>query len=352
AMWAWSVTDLDAFWQSIWDYFAVQSTTPHTAVLASDRMPGARWFPGAQLNFAHQVFRHADAAHAAGDPAILSTDEEGLARGELRELPWPELRRQTASFAAALRALGVERGDRVCAVLPNTPQTAAVFLAVASLGAVWSICSPDMGPVAVLDRFRQIEPVVLVACDQVRWGGVVHDKRALVDELLAGLPSVHHAVRGADVLALLQGRPPADLALAGALAGCGTPGPAALTDPGAPVDDLEPGEAPRAAGLGADEPATGLAIRSDPAGSPEWLPFDHPLWIVYSSGTTGLPKPIVHGHGGVVLEALKSSLHNNLGPSVETGDRFHWFSTTNSGMKLSRPRYSRSTTRLSSTSGS
>ena len=299
AMWAWSVTDLDAFWQSIWEFFAVQSPTPHTAVLADDRMPGARWFPGAQLNYAQQVFRHAEAAHAAGHPAIVSTDEAGLARGELAQLSWPELQQQTARFAAALRALGVRRGDRVCAVLPNTPQTAAVFLAVASLGAVWSVCSPDMGPVAVLDRFRQIEPTVLVACDEVRWAGVLHDKRALVDELLAGLPSVRHAVRGADVRAVLHGEVPSDAALAGALAHASGPVPAPGAQPAFP-----------------------------PTLQPEWLPFDHPLWIVYSSGTTGLPKPIVHGHGGVVLEALKSSLLNNLGPTVETGDRFHWFSTT------------------------
>jgi acetoacetyl-CoA synthetase len=303
AMWAWSVTDLDAFWQSIWEFFAVQSPTPHSAVLADDRMPGAQWFPGAQLNFAQQVFRHAAAAHAAGHPAIASTDEAGLARGELVELSWPDLQQQTARFAAALRALGVRRGDRVCAVLPNTPQTAAVFLAVASLGAVWSVCSPDMGPVAVLDRFRQIEPTVLVACDQVHWAGVLHDKRALVDELLAGLPSVRHAVRGADVRAVLHGEVPSDAALARALAG-------ALAHAPGPV------------------PASGAQPALQPTLQPEWLPFDHPLWIVYSSGTTGLPKPIVHGHGGVMLEALKSSLLNNLGPSVETGDRFHWFSTT------------------------
>jgi acetoacetyl-CoA synthetase len=287
ALWQWSVTDLDAFWQSIWDYFCLQSPSPHTAVLAHDRMPGAQWFPGAQLNFAQQVFRHADAAHAAGHPAIVFTDEVGLARRELLELSWPELQQQTARFAAALRSMGVQRGDRVCAVLPNTPQTAAVFLAVASLGAVWSICSPDMGPVAVLDRFRQIEPKVLVACDEVRWAGLVHNKRALVDELLRGLPSVRHAVRGAQIDALLNGEEVADAATAAA-------------------------HAPAYA----------------PAHAPEALPFDHPLWIVYSSGTTGLPKPIVHGHGGVMLEALKSSLLNNLGPTAETGDRFHWFSTT------------------------
>ncbi len=275
ALWRWSTTDLPAFWASIWDYFGMDSPTPYTAVLEHAAMPGARWFPGAQANYAHQVLRHADAAHAAGHPAIVFADETMLARGALREVSWPELRRQVGHFAAALKGMGVQRGDRVCAVLPNTPQTAAVFLAAASIGAVWSICSPDMGPVAVLDRFRQIAPKVLVACDGYAWGGVHYDRRAHVDELLAQLPSVQHAVRGTR------------------------------------IDELLDGEG-------------GTAARAEP----EWLPFDHPLWIVYSSGTTGLPKPIVHGHGGIVVEMLKGTLHNNLGPSAETGDRFHWFSTT------------------------
>ena len=295
SLWRWSVTDLDAFWQSIWDHFDLQSPTPHTAVLAEERMPGARWFPGAQVNYTRQVLRHADAAHAAGHPALVFADEAMLARGVLREVSWPQLRRQVAHFAAALRRMGVQPGDRVGAYLPNTPQTAAAFLAVASIGAVWSVCSPDMGPLAVLDRFRQIEPVVLLACDAVRWGGVVHDKRARVDELLAGLPTVRHAVRGAGLDALLEADPAAWQAI----------------DPGhaAPGHD------------GATPPAP-------QAFEPAWLPFDHPLWIVYSSGTTGLPKPIVHGHGGIILMLLLTSLHNNLGASIATGDRLHWFSTT------------------------
>jgi acetoacetyl-CoA synthetase len=279
ALWEWSVTDLEGFWQSIWDHFELQSPTPHECVLAQGDMPGARWFPGAQVNLARQVLRHGPAAHAAGHPAIVFADEPMLARGELQELSWPQLHRQVACLAAALRGMGVRRGDRVAAVLPNTPQTAAAFLAVASLGAVWSICSPEMGPVAVLDRFRQIEPKVLLAVDHCRWGGVVHDRRAHVDTLLAALPSVSHAVRGAELDALLAHGP----------------------DPGT---DFEAGFAP------------------------EWLPFDHPLWIVYSSGTTGLPKPIVHGHGGILLETCKASLHNDLGPTAWTGDRFHWYSTT------------------------
>ena len=290
AMWRWSVSDLDAFWQSIWDHFAVQSPTPHSAVLAQERMPGAQWFPGAQVNYARQVFRHAEAAHAAGHPAIVFADEALLAQGRTREVSWPELQAQTARMATALRGMGVQPGDRVCAVLPHTPQTVAAFLAVASIGAVWSICSPEMGPVAVLDRFRQIEPVVLLACDRVRWGGVEHDRRPLVDELLSQLPSVRHAVRGAQLDALLEGR----------------------------AGPLDGGLQASAVGAAAEPPAL----------DPTALPFDHPLWIVYSSGTTGLPKPIVHGHGGIVLEGLKSSLLNDLGPTVATGDRFHWFSTT------------------------
>ncbi len=276
-LWRWSVDDLPAFWQSIWDHFDIQSPTPHECVLDREVMPGARWFEGAQVNFAHQVFRHADAAHAAGHPAIVFADEELLARGGLREVSWPGLRAQVAAFARALQRLGVEPGDRVVAVLPNTPQTVAVFLAVASLGAIWSICSPDMGPVAVLDRFRQIEPKVLLACDGYTWAGRHHDRRAHVDALLAQLPTVRHAIRGERIDALLAG---------------------------------------------ADDPLPGAPLE------PRWLPFDHPLWIVYSSGTTGLPKPIVHGQGGILVEFLKGTLHNDLGPTVETADRFHWFSST------------------------
>lgn len=277
ALWRWSVDDLPAFWQSIWDHFAIQSPTPHERVLDREVMPGARWFEGAQVNLVHQVFRHADAAHAAGHPAIIFADEELLSRGELREVSWPGLRAQVAAFARALQRLGIEPGDRVVAVLPNTPQTVAVFLAVASLGAIWSICSPDMGPVAVLDRFRQIEPKVLLACDSYTWAGRHHDRRAHVDVLLAQLPTVRHAIRGERIDALLAG---------------------------------------------ADDPLPGAPLEL------RWLPFDHPLWIVYSSGTTGLPKPIVHGQGGILVEFLKGTLHNDIGPTAETADRFHWFSST------------------------
>jgi acetoacetyl-CoA synthetase len=297
AMWRWSVSDLPAFWGSVWEYFGVESPTPFAAVLQDPVMPGARWFEGAQLNYARQVFRHADAAHAAGHPAIVFQNEPMRERGVLAELSWPELRRQVASLATHLRAMGLRRGDRVCAFLPNTPQTAVAFLACASLGAVWSICSPDMGPVAVLDRFRQIEPTVLIACDGYVYGGVSHDRGPVLRQLVDELPTVRH---------LVLWRQLADNA-----GDEGGRNMAALAGPGRALHDL--------ATLTAD----------DPSFEPEWLPFDHPLWVVYSSGTTGLPKAIVHSHGGVVIEALKAgAFHNNLGPSAETGDRFHWYSAT------------------------
>ena len=190
ALWRWSTTDLDAFWQSIWDYFGLSSPTPHTAVLARNVMPGAQWFPGAQVNYAQQVLRHVEPAHAAGFPAVIADNE----KGQRRELSWPELRRQVASLALHLQAQGVQPGDRVAAYLPNIPETMVAFLAVVSIGGVWSVCAPDMGTNAVLDRFRQIEPVALIACDGVTYGGKDHDRLAVVAELRAALPTVRHVV--------------------------------------------------------------------------------------------------------------------------------------------------------------
>ena len=190
ALWRWSVTDLDAFWQSIWDYFEIQSPTPHSAVLARNVMPGAVWFPGAQANYAQQVFRHADAAHAAGMSAIVSRNEKGL-HGELS---WPELRRQVASLALHLKVHGVQPGDRVAAYLPNIPEAMVAFLATVSIGGVWSICAPDMGTNAVLDRFRQIEPKVLIACDGVTYGGRDMERMAVVRELCQALPTLQHVI--------------------------------------------------------------------------------------------------------------------------------------------------------------
>jgi acetoacetyl-CoA synthetase len=291
ALWRWSTTDLRAFWQSIWDYFEVRSPTPHTSVLAEETMPGARWFEGAQANYAHQVFRHVEKAHAAGFPAIISRNE----KGEHRELGWPELKRQAASLALHLQAQGVKPGDRVAAYLPNIPEAMVAFLATVSVGGVWSICAPDMGTNAVLDRFRQIEPKVLIACDGVTYGGRDFDRTEVVAQLRAALPSVQHVIVHRNL------RLPED-----------------ALEKIAPYAVLE-----RAAARNDAETA---------AFTPLWLPFDHPLWIVYSSGTTGLPKPIVHGHGGTVIVALALKIiHNDVGCSYHPnswGERYHWYSST------------------------
>jgi acetoacetyl-CoA synthetase len=287
ALWRWSTTELDAFWQSIWDYFELQSPTPHQAALVKNAMPGAQWFVGAQTNYVHQVFRHVKPAHEAGFLAMITENE----KGQRSELSWPELLRQVASLALHLQAQGVQPGDRVAAYLPNIPEAAIAFLATASIGAVWSICAPDMGTNAVLDRFKQIEPKVLIACDGVTYGGKDHDRLAVVQEMRDALPSVEHVIVHAN---LKHAALPA----------------------------------------GSTEFASTLArnSRETDAFEPLWLPFDHPLWIVYSSGTTGLPKPIVHGHGGTVIVALALKiLHNDIGRSYHPntwGERYHWYSST------------------------
>ncbi|UCU94447.1 acetoacetate--CoA ligase [Hydrogenophaga taeniospiralis] len=295
AIWRWSTTDLEAFWQSIWDYFKMQSPTPHTAVLERNVMPGAKWFPGAQFNYAQQVLRHVMPAHAAGFSAIVSRNE----KGRHVELSWPELRRQVASLALHLQAQGVMPGDRVAAYLPNIPETMVAFLAVVSIGAVWSVCAPDMGTNAVLDRFKQIEPVALIACDGVTYGMKDFDRLGVVAELRAALPTVRHVILHTN-----------------------------LADDPAAVDRA----------LEAAQPCTAFSIATSrydadtAAFEPLWLPFDHPLWIVYSSGTTGLPKPIVHGHGGTVIVAMALKIiHNDVGCSYAPnswGERYHWYSST------------------------
>ena len=290
-LWHWSVSELDAFWQSIWDYFEMQSPTPHTAVLANNAMPGAKWFPGAKTNYAQQVLRHVQAAHAAGFPAVISINEKGLRR----EMSWPELRRQVAAMALHLQAQGVQPGDRVAAYLPNIPEAMVAFLATISVGGVWSICAPDMGTNAVLDRFKQIEPKILIAVDGVSYGGRDFDRMAVVQELKDALPSVQHVI---------------------------------IHDNLGTVDIAQ-------CDVAASVPMSVVTARDDAdvqAFEPLWLPFDHPLWIVYSSGTTGLPKPIVHGHGGTVIVALANKiLHNDVGCSYHPnsfGERFHWYSST------------------------
>ena len=294
-LWRWSTTDLDAFWQSIWDYFELQSPTPHSAVLAQRGMPGAQWFPGAQVNYAQQVFRHVGPADAAGMPALLCHDEKSLGVRPPERLSWGELRQRAASLALALQDMGVVPGDRIAAYLPNGSQAIVAFMACASIGAVWSICAPDMGTNAVLDRFRQIEPRILIACDGITYGGRDHPRLAVVSELRAALPSVTHLLVHDNLGSLAQAR---------------TGG----------LDCVDLADTQRR-----DDAQT-------QAFAPAALPFDHPLWIVYSSGTTGLPKPIVHGHGGVLVVHLALlTLHNDVGCShapESLGERFHWYSST------------------------
>ncbi len=277
ALWQWSVDDLEAFWASIWDYFGVRASAPYERVLGSREMPGAEWFSGARLNYAENLLSGAPdervAIHAASELRELST------------LTWGELRAQVAQAGAGLRALGVGPGDRVVAYMPNLPETIVAFLASASIGAIWSSCSPDFGAGSVVDRFAQIEPKVLFSVDGYRYGGKDFDRTDVVAGLLAEMPSVEHTV----VLPYLAAEPDT----------------AALRSPISFAELLE-------SGAGAE---------------PEFepLPFDHPLWVLYSSGTTGLPKAIVQGHGGILLEQLKK-LHLHL--DAQEGDRVFWFTTT------------------------
>lgn len=280
----WSVTELDRFWLSIWEYHQVPHRGTLTRALAEERMPGAVWFPGVEVNYAAQVLRHAEAAHAAGQPAIVAENE----LGEARTISWPELRRKAGDLAAALAGYGVQPGDRVAACMPNVPETVIAFLACASLGAVWTLAAPDMGAPAIRDRFAQVEPKVLIAADGVFYAGQPRDRTAMIGELRAALPSVEQ------VLLLRTPHAATEMADAADLAEL------IDTDRG---QDLEP----------------------------RWLPFDHPLWILYSSGTTGLPKALVHSHGGVLATALANAKHTDCGPSYEEnslGERFHWYSTT------------------------
>ena len=278
-LWEWSVTDIDGFWSSLWEFFDIQSSKPYEAVLARRQMPGAEWFPGAEINYAEHVFRNAGAR--PDGPALIHASE----LRPLGETSWAELESRVAAFAAGLSGMGVGRGDRVVAYLPNVPEAIVAFLACASLGAVWSSASPDFGAGSVVDRFAQIEPKVLVACDGYRYGGKDFDRRDVVARLQREIPSLQKTV----LLPYLDEG----------------------SDAGALEDAVLWDEV-----LSANEGAE-LSF--------ERVPFDHPLWVLYSSGTTGLPKAIVHSQGGILLEHLKKTrLHIDLGPD----DRFFWFTTT------------------------
>ena len=273
-LWRWSVNDLEGFWSSIWGYFEVDADRPYTRVLTSSQMPGARWFTGAELNYVRRALSRRD-----DHPAILSSSETR----PLAAMSYAQLHDDVAAAAAGLRRLGVERGDRVAALMPNIPETVVAFLATASIGAVWSSCAPEFGTRSVIDRFQQIEPTVLLAVDGYQYAGRAHDRLEAVRQVKESLSSLKQTV----VVPYLAQNPSLG-GLDGAML----------------WDEL-------------------IADKADLKVEP--VPFEHPLWVLYSSGTTGLPKPIVHGHGGILLEHLKTlALHMD----ITEDDRLFWFTTT------------------------
>lgn len=274
-LWEWSVTNIGDFWESLWSYFDLVYSQKWTTPLTNKTMPGATWFPGAKLNYAENIF-----AKATSDrPMLLYKAEDS----PLVEISWQKIYDKTHKLAHYLQQNGIQAGDRVVAYLPNIPETIVAVLAVTSLGAIWSSCSPDFGSRSVLDRFSQIEPKFLLAVDGYNYGGKVFDRRAIVAELQAALPTLQQTILVSHI----------------------APHTAGLSNTILWDDVL------------ATEPTAAFTFTQ--------VPFDHPLWVLYSSGTTGLPKPIVHGHGGVLLEHAKSTvLHNDLKPT----DRFFWYSST------------------------
>jgi len=277
SLWQWSVNETEAFWQSIWDYFDIQSETDIETVLADVSMPGAKWFAGTRINYTSQVFRN----RTTDRPAMVFQGEAT----NLQEISWAELESDVAAFAVHLKRLGVEPGDRVVAFLPNTPEAVKAFLATASIGAVWSMCAPDLGAQGVLDRFQQIRPKVLIATDGYTYSGKNYDRTDTVKQLVANLPSLEALVAVDRIGTSSKILKDATLTASGWVE----------------------------------------AIAGDHRLEPTPLSFDHPLWILYSSGTTGTPKAIVHSHGGILIEHLKAlNLHVDLGKE----DRFFWYSST------------------------
>jgi acetoacetyl-CoA synthetase len=285
ALWRWSVTDLDAFWAAIWDFFEVRSTTPYTRVLDRRIMPGARWFAGSRVNFAEHALRHESRApHAA---ALVHSSE----LRPLAHMSWGELGERARALATALREMGVQPGERVVAYMPNIPETAIAMLATTAIGAVWASAAPEFGARTVIDRFAQIEPSVIFLTDGYRFGGKDFDRSEQIRAILAALPSVRYVVW---------------------------------------LPYLDPSAAPPlpAALHWHDLLARGRAhAPSADAFAYERVPEDHPLWILFSSGTTGLPKAIVHSHVGIIVELLKNGFATDAGP-----DRRSFFYTTTGWM--------------------
>ncbi len=275
ALWRWSVTDLDGFWQAVWDYCGIEASAPPTAVLGRRTMPGAEWFPGARLNYAQHVLRREQPGEDALYYQSESTPLAGLSR--------PDLANSVRVLATRLRAMGVRPGDRVASCMPNIPQTVIAMLATTSIGAVWTSCSPDFGGRGVSDRFGPLSPKVLFCVDSYRYGGLDYDRSAEMAQIIAGLPGLEQVIH--------------------------MPGPAGQAVPSARAWDELMDHPP--------VPASEFEF--------EQVPFGHPLWVLFSSGTTGLPKAITHSHGGILIEQLKlQTLNMDLRP----GDRLFFYTTS------------------------
>jgi acetoacetyl-CoA synthetase len=279
ALWHWSTTDLDGFWQAIWDYFNVEASKPARAVLGQRTMPGAEWFPGAELNYARHMLRH----ERPNATALIHLNE----RASIAEISWEELGGKVRILATRLRKLGVKRGDRVVAYMPNVPEALIAMLATTSIGAIWSSCGPDFGTPGVLDRFSQLEPTVLLHVDGYQYGGKPFDRRSEVEKIIAKLSTLKLVIQ----LAYL------DPVNRRALSSNTVFWDELMTHPPVARDDFKYEE----------------------------VPFGHPLWILFSSGTTGLPKAIMHSHGGILIEQLKHIAFNF---DMHAGERMFFYTTT------------------------